>query len=217
MSFTFSVRTALKKSWNLFAARPQFFMVLAFVMVVFSAFSDSKKGGDPLNIALTALVVIASILWSYVWISVSLAAVDGRNDVLNLRSISKHMPSVRQFFALIGVGICVGIVVILGFVLLIIPGIYLLVRLSFSNTALVDREQGVVASMKYSWGLVKGKIFWTVLIVFFVQLMLFVVGTIPFMIGLLITYPIGMLLMTTLYRDLTVFHRNLSEPVREIE
>jgi uncharacterized membrane protein len=218
MTFTFSIRAALKKSWGLFAQHPYFFMGLALVMAVLSGFSHTRDGyGTPTNIALTVLVVIAGAIWSYVWISASLAAVDGHSDLLNLRFVSQHMPSVRQFFTLVGVGVLVGIVVACGFILLIIPGFYFLVRLAFANTAYVDRQQGVRASLKYSWHLVTGKIYWTVLLVLLVEIALFILGTIPFMIGLIITYPLGMLLMTILYRDLTVYHRESSEaPVETI-
>ncbi|MDB5255039.1 MAG: hypothetical protein JWL92_415 [Candidatus Nomurabacteria bacterium] len=212
MTFTFSIRTALKKAWGLFAKHPYFFMGLALVMAILSAFSHTREGhGTPSSIALFVLVMIASVIWSYVWISATLAAVDGHSDLLNFRFISQHMPSLRQFFTLIGVGLLVGIIVAAGFILLIIPGFYFLVRLVFANTAYVDRQQGVRASLKYSWHLVQGKIYWTVFLVLLLEIGLFILGTIPFMIGLLVTYPLGMLLMTILYRDLTVYQKSLSE------
>ncbi len=219
MTFTFSIRAALKKAWGLFAQHPYFFMGLALVMAILSVFSrdPEKHATTAWSTALTIIVMIASVIWSYVWISATLAAVDGHSDLLSFRFISGHMPTVRQFFTLIGIGILVGLIVACGFILLIIPGFYFLVRLSFSNIAYVDRQQGVRASLKYSWHLVTGKIYWTVFLVLLIEIGLFILGAIPFMIGLLVTYPLGMLLMTILYRDLTVYQKSLSEaPVETV-
>jgi hypothetical protein len=216
MKFTFSIRAALKKSWHLFAKHPYFFIAITLVMAVFSIFSRQHEAHTPLDIALTILVVIASILWSYVWLSVSLSAVDGHEDLLRFGCISQHMPSIRQFFTLIGVGLLMGIIIGFGFILLIIPGIYFLIRLSFANLALVDRHQGVWKSITYSWHLVRGKIFWTVFLVALVHLGLMILGVVALVIGLLIAYPIGMLLMAQLYRELTVYSRNLEAVVAEV-
>ncbi|MDB5188728.1 MAG: hypothetical protein JWM92_326 [Candidatus Nomurabacteria bacterium] len=207
--FNFSIRTALKQSWHSFAAHPAFFTSMAFVMVIFNLFTFTHNTTlTPQHTVLLIVVFIAVILWSYVWISVSLAAVDGKDDLLNYKSLSLHMPNVRQFFTMIVIGIAVGIIVGVGFVLLIIPGIYFLVRLAFATIAYVDRQNGVMQSLSYSWHLVKGKIFWTVFLVLMIAGILTVLGSITLMIGLLITYPIAMLLIANLYRALTNSYKN---------
>jgi hypothetical protein len=207
MTFNFSIRTALKDSWKLFSRHWGFFIGLAFIMIIFSTFSHSHHSYQSLDVALTVIVAIATILWGYVWISASLAAVDGKEDILNFRSLSVHMPTLRQFFMLIIVGIVAGLIIAVGFILLIIPGIYFLIRLAFASTAYVDRNGGVKESLEYSWHLVKGKIFWTVFLVLIIEIALMVFGAIT-IIGWLITYPLALLLMTHLYRALTIHHRN---------
>ncbi len=155
MPFTFSIRTALKDSWQSFVTHPLFFGGLAFVMVIFDVFMREH----PHSAILLAVVAIATILWSYVWISVSLAAVDHKDAILNYKSLSVHMPTARQFFMILAIGLIVGIIVAVGFVLVIIPGIYFFARLSFANIAYVDRQGSVKQSLEYSWHLVKGKNF----------------------------------------------------------
>lgn len=211
MTFTFSIRTALHKSWDLFIKHIWFFAGLAFVMMIFSIFSNQHHDKTLMDGILTVIVLIATVLWSYVWISAALAAVDGKEDLVNYRSLSAHMPNIRQFFMLVGVGLLTGLIVAAGFVLLIIPGIYFVVRLAFANTAYVDRQMGVWKSLKYSWELVRGKIFWTVFLVLIINIAFIILGAIPFMLGLFITYPLGMLMMTYLYRDLTVYHRQMKD------
>jgi uncharacterized membrane protein len=153
------------------------------------------------------VVIIAAVLWSYVWISVSLAAADGKHAILNFKSLSTHMPNIKEFLMIVLIGVVVGITVSIGFILLIIPGIYFITRLAFANIAYVDRQGSLKESLSYSWHLVKGKIFWTVFLVLIIEVVLVLLGEVTLMVGLLITYPIAMLLVAKLYRALTIYHR----------
>jgi uncharacterized membrane protein len=206
MPFNFSITKAFKDSWKMFKQHWAFFMGLAFVMIILNLFTQDHHH----NALLLILVCIAAVIWSYVLISVSLAAIDHKNDILNFKSLSVHMPTGRQFLMIIAIGLCAGIIVAVGFVLLIIPGIYFLTRLIFANTAYVDRQGSVRQSLEYSWHLVKGKIFWTVFLVLIIEIALIAGGTILFLVGALVTYPLAMLLVTHLYRALTVYHKKLA-------
>jgi hypothetical protein len=212
MTFNFSIRTALKQSWQSFRQHPLFFAGMAFVMIIFNFFLNYHRH----NYVLVALVVIASIVWSYVWISTSLAAIDGKDAILNYKALSIHLPTVRQFFMLVIIGVIVGLITAAGFILLIIPGIYFMTRLAFANISYVDRQGSVKASLNHSWHLVKGRVFWTVLLVVIVEIALIVIGTLLFGVGLLITYPIAMLLIAHLYRSLDIYHRTVVKEVHEV-
>jgi uncharacterized membrane protein len=203
MNFNFSIRAAFKDSWKLFAKHALFFTTLSFVMIVFSLFYNSHHEGTTSDTILTIVVVIAMILWGYVWISAALAAVDGKEKLLTLRSLSVHMPTLRQFFMMALVALVVGVIVGIGFVLLIVPGVYFMMRLAFATTSYVDRQGSLKQTLSYSWHLVKGKIFWTVFLVFIIELVLVFIGSLTLMIGSLVTYPLAILLMTHLYRALT--------------
>lgn len=244
MTFTFSIRTGLKQSWQLFAKHSLFFSTMAFVMIIFNLFARNNNH-HPL---LIALVCVAAILWTYVWISVALAAVDGKEDTLTFNMLSFHMPSVREFFMMLAVGIVTGLIVVagfmvpillgvflvslisftyisvllkilivFGFILLLVPGVYLTTRLVFATTAYVDRQGSVSKSLSYSWRLVKGKIFWTVFLTVIVELVLVFLGSLLFFIGLLVAYPLGILLMAHLYRSLTTQHRHHAHSAPAVE
>ncbi len=207
MKFTFSIRTALRESWQSFAAHPLFLGTMAFVMIIFNLFTN----GHHRNPILLGIVIIAAILWSYVWLSVSLAAADGKDDILNFSSLSLHMPNVREFFMLLAIGLLAALISAIGFVLLIIPGIYFVTRLAFATMAYVDRQGSVKQSLSYSWHLVHGRIFWTVLLVLIIEIALILLGTFALMIGLLVSYPLAMLLSARLYRALTVHQRSVND------
>lgn len=63
-----------------------------------------------------------------------------------------------QFVSLIGTAIVYGLAVVIGFVLLIVPGIYLAVRLSLALPACVIDEQDALESINTSWSVAKGNL-----------------------------------------------------------
>ncbi len=210
MSFNFSIRSAFKDSWNIFAKHMWFFLGLAFVLIIFNVFYGTNHVHTTHQGVLTAVVVIAMFLWAYVWISAALAAVDKKDAILNFRSLSTHMPTLRQFLMFVLIGIVVGLIVGVGIVLLIIPGIYFMTRLVFSTFAYVDRNQSVGKSLSYSWHLVKGKIFWTTFLVLIIYFVLIFIGNLALVIGALITYPLAVLLLAHLYRALSNYHEGIA-------
>jgi uncharacterized membrane protein len=208
--FEFSVRGSLRRAWDLFTKHTVYFLGLALVMALFSFVS--KRYDDALP---SILITLVSVLWSYVTISSVLAAIDGKEERLNLKAFSSHLPSVKQFFFMIGLMIALLLFIGAGFILLIIPGIYFAVRLTFSNLAFVDQKEGIVASMKYSWRLVKGDIFWTVLLGLLVAGVMVFLGMLLFGIGLLVAYPVSMLFLGILYRALVQHHTHESAVVEQ--
>ncbi|HVY36080.1 MAG TPA: hypothetical protein VG982_02275 [Candidatus Paceibacterota bacterium] len=200
MEFEFSIRQTLRQSWQIFTKHLWFFITIAFVMFIFNIFSSSHH-----NVWLKALAFVAMVLWSYVTLSVTLAAVDGKEGMLSFDMLKAHLPTIMEFLKLIAVGVLAGLIIVLGFVLLIIPGVYFGVRLCFVNLAFVDRKGSVGGTLKYSWHLVKGDIFWSVFLVLIVAIALIFLGAIVFGVGMLVTYPIAMLLIAFCYRALTTF------------
>lgn len=57
----------------------------------------------------------------------------------------------RRFFAVLGVQILVALVVIAGFALFVVPGLYLFLRLSLAVPALIAEETGVIEAVAISW------------------------------------------------------------------
>ncbi|HKC04741.1 MAG TPA: hypothetical protein VKC54_02630 [Patescibacteria group bacterium] len=104
-----------------------------------------------------------------------------------------------------------GLMVAVGGILLIIPGIYLFITYYFSKFILVEEDTGVSVSLGKSRNLVKGK-FWKVfgrIIVFglFSGLITFVVSALPYGLGSSLVALIGALFIIPsylLYRELSV-------------
>ncbi len=170
------------------------------ILIVLSAPGQIEDGR---YILLQIAGMILSLIFSYVWLSVSLAAVDAKHDLLSFRALGKHLPTFRQFILLVKVALLTALMVIGGFFLLIIPGIYFMTRFVFSQLSLVDNKGGAIAAIKDSWRLVSRDVFWTVLLTILVVVCLVIVGMVLFGIGIIVAYPLATLLLAYLYRTLT--------------
>ncbi len=199
MQFSFPIRTALREAWELFLKHPWFYVLMTFVM-----FALNFIGGK--NIIMMLVTTVLAIVWSYVMLSVALAAIDNKEELLSINALAHHIPKPVVLLKLVAVGLVTGALTLLGFVLLIIPGIYIAVRFSFANLAFVDRKGGIKDAVDYSWNLVEGKFFWKVLLVGVISAVLMIVGFVFFVVGLLVAYPIIMLVQAKLYRALAMHH-----------
>jgi uncharacterized membrane protein len=110
--------------------------------------------------------------------------------------------SYALFWKYLGLTILLVLSVGLGLVLLIIPGIYIALRLSFSSLILVDTNIGIIDSMKESWRITKDHI--SKLFLFWITIALInIAGVILFGIGLVASVPISLFASIYVYRELT--------------
>jgi uncharacterized membrane protein len=107
----------------------------------------------------------------------------------------------RYFWPLIGSTILISLAVVLGLVALIIPGIYLMLRYMFAQVFIIDKNQGVLESMKNSAKITDG-VKWQLLLFNLISLGVIVLGALAFGIGLLVAVPMVYLAMIHVYRQL---------------
>ena len=63
----------------------------------------------------------------------------------------------RKIFTYLIASIIMGIAVAIGIFLLIVPGIYLAIRLQFYSAYIVEEDCGIIESLQKSWDLTKGQ------------------------------------------------------------
>ncbi len=106
------------------------------------------------------------------------------------------------FFRFFFTSLLYGIIVILGFILLIVPGIYLAVKYQFTPYIVVDKKIAYLAAMKEAAKLTSGR--WMSIFLFDLTLIgLNILGALALGIGLLITIPTSVLASSYLYRKLS--------------
>lgn len=211
---TFSIKGALKETWTLFKKHLSFFLGLAAVSIVLSYVSNAKHA--PLVIAI--IFAVASIVWAIVWMKISLIAARGQEALLTWNNVRDILPTFDEVLMVVGVGLLGGLIILCGFILLVIPGIWVAVRLCFASLAYLDRKDGVQKSLRYSWNITKGKHFWTVLLTVLVVAGLYLLGALALGIGLLIAYPLASILLAKLYLWLSgQYHATVDVAVQPVE
>jgi len=109
------------------------------------------------------------------------------------RLTSKYLIALIIYFLIAGIG----------FVLLVFPGIYFLIRFYFFDYFLVDKKMGPIESLKESWHATKGST-WNLFLLFLVLILINILGGLVFLIGLFVTIPVSMLALAFVYRKLSV-------------
>ncbi|MCK8825939.1 hypothetical protein [Fuchsiella alkaliacetigena] len=108
------------------------------------------------------------------------------------------------FFKFIGGMILYVLISGIGFILLIIPGVILAIKLFFFDYFIIDKDYGVIESLKESYALTKGVKF--NLFLFFLMLTgINILGLLFLLVGLLVTFPMSMLATVYVYRKLVEF------------
>jgi len=97
--------------------------------------------------------------------------------------------------------VLVGLVVMLGFCLLILPGIYWAVRLYMFPWVIVDKQVGPFEAMRQSWAMTDGS-FWNMFLLGVLLCGINILGTMALLIGLLVTIPLSFLAVAHVYRQL---------------
>ncbi len=101
----------------------------------------------------------------------------------------------------IGALILVYLIVALGLLLLIVPGIYLMARLAYIHYAIVDLNLGVIDSIKYSFKLTEKNAL-NNLGLFLMSFLILLLGVIALVIGLIFAIPVITLAMPIAFRFL---------------
>ncbi|PIR37711.1 MAG: hypothetical protein COV34_03045 [Candidatus Zambryskibacteria bacterium CG10_big_fil_rev_8_21_14_0_10_42_12] len=209
MTKTFSIQTVIKQGWDSFKTKPKFFILISLLYVVISAIPDiigkMEKGieglaGDPVFIMLAAVIRIAAFVVGLImpigYTYILLRSAD--NQSVNIKDLfSTH----RVFWKFILSGILVTLFVLLGFIALIIPGIWLSIALMFTSYVVVEDHLSPWNAIKRSYALTKG-VRWKLLGFILVVALLNILGFIALGVGFLVTMPLSGLASVHLYKSL---------------
>jgi uncharacterized membrane protein len=98
-------------------------------------------------------------------------------------------------------GILMTVLMMLGFVLLIIPGIYLAVGYSFTIPLIVEKNLGAWEAMETSRKAVTRHWF-KIFFLYLVMTLIFIISAIPLGIGIIWTYPMFVAMIGVMYREM---------------
>lgn len=196
------IKEAIAFGWETFKKRP-LFIIGAFVLAVVvsgvtGAILDPGEGA-PLTMTTILMSLASAVITLFVEIGLLTFALRVHDAVEKATLKDMWNPTPFIWYA-IG-QFLVGFIVLVGLLLLVVPGVIAILGLMFTSYLIVDRGMGPIEAIKESWRMTKGhkgKLFLFTLTL----LGLNILGFLALIVGLIVTVPISMLAVTHVYRKL---------------
>ncbi|MBP6942689.1 MAG: DUF975 family protein [Candidatus Buchananbacteria bacterium] len=197
----FSIGEVIRLGWETFKKNALLAIgILIGLVVINSVISGITGAFDKSNFVVILVINILSLVVS-TWLSVVMYRLiikitDGK--AVSTEDLKTEPMLLVRFFA---AQLVAGILIVIGFVLLIVPGVYLALRFMFAPYAIVDKNLGPIEALKYSGELTKG-IKWQLLGYSIVAILIILLGAIALLVGLLVAVPVVMFASVHIYRKL---------------
>lgn len=204
MKATALVKGSFIHAWAMFMRRPWFATGSVIAVFLVSAISGAiaQIVAETGTTGTVALINILDLFVVQIFVSMGLIAwsLKAASDIGAVTWGDLWAP--QRYWKYLGASLLVMIVEVIGFILLIIPGIIASVFLLFSPFIVMDRGVGPIDAIKESFNMVKGH-FWSVFLFMIAALALNIVGMLLFGIGLLLTIPVTVIAIAHAYRTLS--------------
>jgi len=198
----FSKKEAIKFGWEIAKKKIKFFIPLLILVFgtsfLFDYLSDyARKESFLISFLLSIIGVAFSIIFSLGLIKISLEICDGEEA-----KIFDLFSQYRLFFRYLFASILKSIITLFGFILLIIPGIILSIRLGFFDYLIVDKNSKIIESLKKSWEITKGNT-WNLFLLYLLLVLINLLGFFALIVGLFWSIPTTMIAEAFVYRKLS--------------
>lgn len=211
MDSKFSASEAIAFSWDAVTKNLFSFIGIAFIFLLIQFLSAGVsalfKDQPILNILTSILITCFSTLVMIGIFRVCIGVVDGEkfeiSDIFNM-----DVPTMIKVFV---VSFLVGLIVFVGILLLIIPGIIWSLQYSFAYLFVIDKEMPIIASIKACGEATYGSkmsIFGLWFLIGIVNLL----GLLCFGVGLFVTIPMSYLAIAYAYRSISPASKPTIEP-----
>lgn len=196
--------SSLRFGWDTFKKRPWFFIgVTVFVLVISAVVNPGHaQQGTMLSGSWISDVwdVVAVLLLVVLDMGTTSLMLHAHDDVASVRfSDLWHPHPYWKYFAAV---LIMGVGIVVGLCLCILPGIYLLLLCMFVKFCVIDKNLGPISALKQSAQLGAGKR-WELLLFVLSLILLNVLGAIVLLVGLLVTIPVTGIATAHAYRSLS--------------
>jgi len=201
MQKKFSISEALKFGWQIFKNNIGFFILLLIIIGLIFTTPDIianrvRKESPFLGFIFDIFSFILNILVSMGLIKISLRFCDQEKG-----KFSDLFTSYPLFLKYLFSSILYGLIVLVGFILFIIPGIIWLIKFFFYDYFIVDKNVGPIEALKRSSAITRGAkwdLFTFILLLGAINFL----GALVFFVGLFVTVPITIIAEAFVYRKL---------------
>lgn len=200
MESKFSISEVCSTSWQRTKAQIWVLAGLLIGMTIISftlsAFAMPMQSSIVGIIVTNLISVIISCIFVLGYIKNIFQALDGEEP-----QFSAYGQQARKIITFFVAYIFMSIIIIFGFCLFIIPGIYLGLRLQFYLAFIVEEDAGIIESLKRSWEITRGQVmslFWLML----AMIGFFLLGVILLGIGVFVAIPLINMMLCYVFRKL---------------
>ncbi|MCZ6468822.1 MAG: DUF975 family protein [Candidatus Dadabacteria bacterium] len=199
----FSKGEAIRFGWDRMKGNLGFFIVyliiLFFVEFFFSAFAGLFEDSLPLLAFIFNVGMwIASIILSILTVKIALRLYDNeRIGSYGFLSFSSSL-----FFKYLLGYLLLWLVIIIGLILLIVPGMYLAIKYQFVPYLIVDKNMDVIEAFKKSGKMTDGSK-WNLFLLTILLVIIIFLGFLAFIVGIFVALPIAMVAVAYVYRKLS--------------
>ncbi len=190
---------AMNFGWVTFRGNAGYFLRLILLFLVIQIAIDvlyCRTAGAVMSFLIAMVSAVMGSVLQLGLIGISLEFYDGRKP-----SLSDLFFFYPHFIPYLLASLAYAVVVAAGLALLLVPGLYLMLRMQFYSYLVVDMDLGWAASLRKSWSITDGQI--RRLSVFLAVLLLVnLCGALALGIGLLMTLPVTALAYAYVYRQL---------------
>ena len=204
---TFSVGESFSFAWTLFKKRPGFFIGIMLIVSIISGIISHvfPAPTEQTPSSVIGLVLVAFLIGLLIQAFIKMASIHlllkAHDDVASAQVSDLWYPEWSLFLNYVGGALLSGIIIAVGFILLIIPGIYFALRFAFVTYAIVDKKLSPMDALKESTRITEGHK-WQLLGLILALIGINIVGAILLLVGLLVTIPLSMLIVVHAYRVL---------------
>lgn len=198
---TFSINASLGAGWDTFKKRPWFLIgapILLYIgfILVSVVLGEIGKIGTVLSLAAGFANIVINIFVGMGMISFLLKAYDDPMK-LTLRDFWHPEP----FWKYVGASLLSCVLVVVGLILLVVPGIILSIVLMFAPYLVIARSLGPVEALKESARITRGHR-WALFGLVLMMALVNIVGLLALVAGLLVTIPVTSLAVIHAFRTL---------------
>lgn len=196
-----SKKEVLKFGFETTKANIKFFILVLLVSASIQIISSWISNAVPEEQSL-----ISFLVGIIIWVVASVVAV-GQLKIA-LKFIDKQKAEVTDLFSYYKLAlkymagsILFGLIVAVGFILLIIPGIIWSIKFQFYSYLIADKGMGPIEALKMSWQMTKG-VKWNLFLFGLLTTLINIAGALALVIGLIITIPTTTIATASVYRKL---------------
>jgi uncharacterized membrane protein len=197
----FSKKEAIKFGFNVAKSNVIFFLGVGVVWAFITIISQGLQSSLNSDNQFIASFLVSLVMW-VIGSMISMGII-----YITLQFVDKKKPQVKDvfytknLFNYILASIMKMLIVLVGYILLIIPGIIFSIKLQYSEFLIVDKGMDAVDSLKGSWELTKG-VKWNLFLFGILLALINILGFLALLLGLLVTVPLSMVANAYVYRKL---------------